>query len=181
MRQREEMLDSVPVENRPNIKVLKNVAEQWRRIVGTNYLVSSEGRFVCTYHGDHLVEPHYHKPTKHYRIKIGSKFYMPQRLVWEAFNGKIPQDYCVINKHGYNSFWDLASLKLISELERNTMAGNRNKVKRVIDLNTGKIYKSAVDCSKKLFVAPNYVRSLASGYSSSPNFNLRYIEGSRYE
>lgn len=88
--------------NLKNIPTLKGCVETWRRFEDTNYYVSSEGRVINAYHGEHLVEPYYKKGR--YRITIHlsdhrrTKDYPVHTMQFIAFYGAIPKGYIVENR-----------------------------------------------------------------------------------
>lgn len=161
------------VPNVPPIKI-PGVREHWKHIEGTNYYVSDEGRFACTYNGERLVEPVYKPKTNSYQIRIAGRFCIPARVVWEAFKGPVPEGYCVVNSRGYKTMWDIHSLKLISISEMTSNAA-KSKARKVKDIETKKVYRNADEAGEDLFLTPNYVRNICEGRHPNACRKLVYI------
>ena len=159
--------------SRPNVSIMTSAPEIWKQYKDTNLWVSSEGRFASTYLKDKLVNPTYHKQTNSYRIHADGKFLTPAKVVWEAFKGPIPEGYCVVNKRGYRSMFDIYSLELVPRSKVMSESSSK-RAKRIINLETGEIYRNAEEAAKKLFICGNHIRAIARGLHKGSEFKLAY-------
>lgn len=161
----------------PPVDNIRGCAERWRQYKGTAYWVSDAGR-VYTTKRNRLCEPKYSKKKQGYVIHIrelNGATPSIMRMVWECFNGEIPKGYYVKNKDGYKSVADLSSLILVSSKEHYAQMGSNNRERRrVIDLDTGKIYKNVDEFAKTKFYSRNYMLNVLAGYYYSPYINAKY-------
>ena len=118
-----------------------------------------------------------------YDDKHHAKTYIVSRLVWEAFNGPIPAGYEVDHKDNNPENNRLDNLQLLTHKENNIKkyVDNSNGLNRkpIICLNTGIVYESIVDASRKLNLkCSSIVSTLKGRYKHTNGFTFNYFNGS---
>lgn len=72
------------------------------------------------------------------------------RIVWETFKGEIPEGMCITHKNKMISDCSIYNLALISRSELGKATGGRARKRNVVDLNTGRIFKTVNEASRYL-------------------------------
>lgn len=163
--------------------------ERWKTYPkNTKYEISDQGRvrrYYPTVKGYTMVKPLRYKNKRgkftSITVAIGedNKKVSLARAVWETFNGPIPEGHIIKFKNGCNSMVDLYNLYTIDnkEAQRNDII-KKNKTRRipgrkkVIDLDTGRIYPSIRAAEKALMVGKTTISSLLLGKSKTSIIGL---------
>ena len=95
--------------------------EQWKQYKG-DYWVSSEGRVKRVYANGHEryltpVPRRKDYPGDGARIKIYGKSVDIKHLVWEAFNGPVPEGYSITYRNGCRTMNDISNLVKRSKIQ----------------------------------------------------------------
>jgi hypothetical protein len=130
--------------------------EQWRQY-DECYWVSDLGRVKRVYKNGRVYYLHAFprcscRGDRVVRVRIHSKAFVLNKLVWQVFRGDIPDGYTVVNKNGYYTMNDLYSLRLvkISDCKKRSAISRGRKV---IDLHTGIVYPSCRYLARKMGIS----------------------------
>lgn len=154
------------------------IPEQWKQY-DEKYWVSDQGRVKRIYKNgtEHYLKPCLRDPHdiySGYRVKMNNRYYTLNRLVWETFNGKVPDGYGVNGKLG-KSIHDLYSLQLLSLEECQSIAGKRRR-RKVVNLKTGEVYPSVKYAEKALFFSKGGVSSRCNGKVKDDTLQLEWYD-----
>lgn len=142
--------------------VLENI--DWstcKNLPNTPYFVSSDGHI---YNKDTNRELRQEQAGKYKRVQLyygyGGKHYQVHRIVWEAFNNKIPNGYEVDHIKRDPSNNDIQNLRLVTHSENNKNANHRNIYVYTINLSTGEKtqYTSLSECGRQIFGHRDYAK-----------------------
>ena len=158
---------------------MSNVAipERWKKY-DEKYWVSDQGRVKREYKNgrvNYLTPVKRDKTDKQLRVKINNKYVPLRRLVWETFNGKIPDGYGVINKNRCHTMNELYNLELLPK--NKCVALNAvSRRKKIINLDTGIVYPSSREAEKYLYLTHTAIVNYCLGKTKNPLYNLEYFE-----
>lgn len=149
--------------------------ERWVNFLD-NYWVSDEGNFkriykngkqrkLTTYTDKNRVGVLY--------IKIHNKERNARRLIWETFKGEIPKDHVINSKYGYKTMCDIYSLECVPR-SVSSSRGAKQKARKVIDLDTRKIYQSTREASKHLHLSRQTICDYCNNKTKKPMANIRW-------
>lgn len=115
-----------------------------------------------------------------YRVRIGNQVPIASRVIWEAFNSKIPKGYCIIHKNGNKSDNCLANLKMVTVSETAIKPSARKPVAKIDENeNIIEIYPSIGEAAKKNFISYNAVLRRCQKLIDNPfkrlNYNFMYV------
>ena len=147
--------------------------EAWKRY-NPRYEVSTLGRVRRIYKSRVTML----KPFRHQNkvlVTIDYKQKMLARVVWETFNGRIPDGCMVTHVNGCVTMNELYNLRLIDTAGRMRIV-NRSKTHRILNIDTGEVYASAVAASKRLHLHPQTIRSYCRHEEAKPIYNLEYLK-----
>lgn len=147
----------------------------YRQVEDTNYYVNRYGEFYREWKDfDRQVFPY--SNTNHICIKIHGKKRNATRIMWEAFNGKIPDGYRIIHKNKIRTDMRLDNLKMVTARESSIIAAKQNH-KMVLDMNTRKVYRNAEECGKAIgYIGHNVALACNGKYNAKKTYlNVRYI------
>lgn len=151
------------------------MAERWINIID-NYYVSDEGNFKRIYKNGKtrkLITYTDKRKDGILCIKIHQKEHNARRLVWEAFRGSILNDYVVVSKYGYKTICDLYSLECVPR-KVSSSRGAKLRGKKIIDLDTKKIYRSTREAVKDLHISRQTICDYCNQRTKKPMLNLRW-------
>lgn len=154
--------------------------EQWINYKDNIYISDLGNVKTINKKGVHRLRKIYAKkcrPTV-FMVKIKGKEYRLGRLVWKAFKGEIPEGYYVVHKNGMKSDNSIYNLKLVTKKQ---LGQYKKKTNRVIDLDTGKIYKSLTECCKALFCTRGAVKNACYGWVKNPIVNCAWWDAENEE
>lgn len=162
------LLNEVRVKDNPNFKQFRN----------TNLYASRFGDVYRSY-------KHFDKKLEGYKVK-GSRFVyenkhkkiIVSRLIYEAFNGAIPNGYYVVHKNGEITNNSINNLKLVDMQQRNILSNVAKSKKRklVYNVDTKKLYRNIDECGYDLGYAPTSIRKMCcKNYPASTSLNLIYV------
>lgn len=106
-------------------------------------------------------------------IKIHQKECNARRIVWETFRGSIPDGYDVRNKNGYKTWCDVYSLECVPKKVVQS-EGAKSRGRKIIDLDTRKIYRSTRDAVKYLHISRQTICDYCNQRTKKPMLNLRW-------
>lgn len=153
------------------------IPEQWKQY-DENYWVSDQGRVKRVFKNGrvtYLIPQKRRKEEKTYRVKIYSKYVSLNRLVWETFNGKIPDGYVIVHRNGCYTMNELYNLKLIKKSDACRISGIAQR-KKVINLDTGIVYPSTRAAAKYLNMSKTNVSYYCNNVVANPIYNLEYYD-----
>lgn len=151
-------------------------SKKWVNFID-NYWVSDDGAFQRRYKNGKIKNlKTYTKSNNRHNlvIKIHQKEVNARRLVWETFNGAIPEGYIVRNKHGYKTMCDIYNLECVPRIKEQRLGGMA-RGKRVKDKDTGRIYKSARTAEKYLHISAQSICDYCNGRIKKPLYNLEWF------
>lgn len=122
--------------------------EIWRQYLDTNYWASDQGRIKKVYKNGNEYEVmgywHRRRTSRPRRmVKIYGKEIFFKTVIWVSFKGKVPDGYAVAHRNGLQNDNSLYNLYLTTPKELGEKTGHISKSQKVINLDTGKIYRSA--------------------------------------
>lgn len=156
-----------------------NIDNVWRKY--ENFEVSDEGNIrkklkSGKYHYYSVFRKNTRKTTM--LVKINGVDRNVRRIVWEAFNGPIPEGYLVVSKNGA-TFCGIYDLELITKQQLGERTGARAKAKPVIDYKNKKIYRSAREAARHLPASRQMIADICNGKSFDPFIDVRWYKERR--
>lgn len=141
--------------------------------ISDSYSVSSSGEVIRhTKTGNRKLRTFMHNGSA--RVSVNGKQWILARLVWETFKGEVPDGYIVQHINGCQTMNDIYNLRLAKK-ERRMETVNRSKTHKIINMDTGEIYRNAEEASKSLHLHPQVIRSYCRGDRvKRPIYNLKY-------
>ena len=104
-------------------------------------------------------------------IYTKNRRYYVKRLVWECFNGEIPEGYAVIHKVG-NRNDALSNLKLMKTADYCRQHSKVSNARFVIDKTHNKVYKGSTEAAKYLGIHRITVQRYCNGKIKEPAYDL---------
>lgn len=175
----------------------KRVADDtnFRRWKDTNYFVSRFGEVYRAYtHHDRPLKPMRHRygakikdgtrPSYVFRVQLSIKGKPVDKaihsMVWEAFNGELPEGYGIIHINGMKSDCSLSNLKAMTKKDVSLyFAGKTKRTRYVIDRQTNRVYIGCAAAAKALKKSQSAVNAACRGEVKS-NTRLRYLKKRPY-
>lgn len=150
--------------------------ERWKQY-DDKYWVSDLGRVKHVYkNSEHYLTPKRRdNMCRSLRVKMNNKYVTLRRLIWETFVGKIPDGYSVINKNGCYTMNELYNLEL-KPMSQCIQAKAKSVGKRVINIDTGRVYASTRDAGRKLKISHTTVQDYCNNRILDKQFNLEYYD-----
>lgn len=155
--------------------------ERWKQYKDTDYWVSDQGRVFRRWKSKDTEITGYRRTRKKSSNgkQIYVKFYGKEKtlknIIWETFRGPIPEGMMVVHKNGAATMNDLYNLELITQKESGQRYGHMSKRRKIINLNTGKIYRGTRDAAAKLYISRQTVSDYCNGKIEKPAYRLAWI------
>ena len=148
--------------------------EEWKQYKDTRYYVSTEGRVARRYSSFFILKKVYYNHRASIVTKINGKAIPVGRMVWETFRGDIPEGMRIIRKDGSKSNNDLWNLECVTRSESSRKT--RSKGRKVLNLDTGEVYKNSDEAAKKLYVHKRTIYNLCAGKSNRLGYRLEWMK-----
>ena len=130
----------------------------------TRYYLNTNGEvFLKLKRGGYRQTKGFVDSEKRTRINVGSKKYSLSRMVYETFKGEIPKGYVVVHRNGCSTMNDLGNLMLVEQKDSAKYCKLRKTTKKVINLDTHKIYKGLHSANKDLKSCRQTIALVCSG------------------
>lgn len=156
---------------------LKKISEpeRWMRYKDTDYFVSDQGRAKRVFKNGRESEVGWYRGrgtnpqvmVKIYRDEIPMK-----TMVYETFVGTLPEGYCIAHRNGLKRDNSLYNLIAISSTNLGKRTGRLSRSQKVIDVSTGKIYRSAREAGRKTFCSYQMVNDICNNKRKKPSLDL---------
>lgn len=141
------------------------------------YFFSNFGRVKHVYKNgnERLLKPFTHN-TGVTVIKIHCKPHTVSRIIYELFEGPIPDGCSILHKNRIRSDNSIANLKMATKNEVGRYSGYRANRKKVIiyDATHDCYYKSTREASKKLHISKQTVSDYCNRKTKKPMFDLSW-------
>lgn len=98
------------------------------------------------------------------------------RVVWEAFNGPIPNGYVIFHKNKLISDNELINLEMITLEEHGRRTGFRSRSRPVYCADNDTYYRSINEASKALYCSNTAISRICNGECKSPMYNIWYSD-----
>ena len=167
------------------MKAVENLkGEIWKQYRDTRYYVSNLGR--CKKIGkvkEYFIKPFVKKQKKgsNYMIVVvcddngGRTTTKFAKMVYEAFNGPIPEGYCVCHRNKCQSDNHLVNLELLTRQELGIVHGSRHKHNMLIyDIDNDCYYKNTREAAKHLHISRQTVSDYCNKKVKNPMCNIRW-------
>lgn len=161
--------------------MVANPPEQWKRY-DEKYWVSDQGRVKHVY----KTTEHYMTPQKRdendksLRVKVNGKYVSLRRMVWETFNGPVPEGYAIINKNGCHTMNELYNLICVP-MKDGININREAKKKKVIDLDTGIVYPSMRSAAEYLHTCHSTISYCCKKKRQRLMYNLEEYDEEKHE
>ncbi len=163
-----------------NISKKEMAVEIWKQYRDTNYDVSNFGR--CRHRfktrPPRIMTPYkkiQKKGSYYMLVKIDGKATKLSTMIWEAFNGPVPENHCVCHRNKIPSINELSNLELLSMKEAGRKhGGNTSRRKLVYDIDNQKFYRGCRSAAKALFISKQTVCDICNGKRKKPVVNIRW-------
>lgn len=166
-------------------RVANMLGEVWRQYENTPYYFSNCGRVKRKYKNhEKLLSPYSRvrkkngKTQSYTYVHIHRKQVKVAHVICKLFIGDIPKGYCVHHKD--NCFFnnDYRNLELLTKSELGKKTGKRHRrTRKIIDLDTGKIYKGTRECAKALYTSRQTVSDICNKKRKrKPMYNLAWCK-----
>ncbi|MFR1041219.1 MAG: HNH endonuclease [Faecalibacillus intestinalis] len=141
------------------------------------YFFSNFGRVKHIYKNGNarLLKPFMHN-TGVFLIKIHCKSHAVSRIVYELFEGPIPEGYSILHKNRIRSDNSITNLKLATKNEVGRYSGFRTSRKKVViyDATHDCYYRSTREAAKKLHISRQTVSDYCNMKVKKPMFDLSW-------
>lgn len=155
--------------------------EIWKQYRDTPYYASNFGRIKHVYKSgkERLLTPFKIKQRKgssYMAIKIHSTVTKLAIVVYESFNGPVPENYAVVHRNRVVSDNNLVNLKLVTRKELGTLFGGRTSTRKLIYCaDNKKIYKGTREAAKDLHISRQTVSDYCNNRVKKPMYRLRWM------
>ncbi|WP_373124755.1 HNH endonuclease [Blautia producta] len=155
--------------------------EIWKQYDKTPYFVSTCGRVKRIYkNGKQRILSSWVKENnngnRYLAVKIHVKEVKLARIVYETFNGPVPDGFAVIHRNKVFTDNALVNLKVISCEELGILYGGRTTMRRLVYCYDNQcIYKGTREAAAALHISRQTVSDYCNNRVKKPMFRLRWI------
>lgn len=156
--------------------------EIWKQYRDTPYYASNCGRIKHVYKSgkERLLTPFKIKQRKgssYMAIKIHSTVMKLAIVIYESFNGPVPENYAVVHRNRVVSDNNLVNLKVVSRRELGLLYGGRTSIRKLIYCHdNNRIYKGTREAANDLHISRQTVSDYCNRKVQKPMFRLRWMK-----
>lgn len=155
--------------------------EIWKQYRDTPYFASTYGRVKRIYkNGKERLLNSWVKKNRsgscYMLIKIHCKETKVSYVVWEAFNGLVPDGHAVTHRNKCYGDNALVNLKIVTRNELGELYGGRTSIRRLIYCyDNNRIYKGTREAANDLHISRQTVSDYCDRKIQKPMFRLRWM------